>query len=543
MNSDETVEKIRELEKQNASLRRKCTSLEEELGGIIYQLPRLRQMIEYSSDILLLVDEDGTIVDCNRAATETILVPRDGLHGQALAKIWSDTTQIINPLLSRPDNPPRAQIGELLCSDGSRIPVEVQVAIFREADKYYALAAARDIRERQSHELALQSMSDQLALATKRQQLDREMQNENRLEALAQLAGGIAHDFNNIFGVVRGNIELLGEMGPTDDWAEAISDADSGIDHAMRLSEQLLAFANGGSPIRRHVEVNNWIEDAASFALSGSSIALRTHPTEIPVSIEVDQGQMTQVLHNLLHNAQEAMNGEGEIHIRTSLTPTDKQGHYQLKILVQDKGEGIPTEFRDRVFDPFFTTKEKGTGIGLATSFRIVRDHGGTLSLLAKKPGQGECFCIRLPAVATPSLQPTPLDPSSIQDCKILVIDDELRVREMLVTMLRSRGAIVTECSCGEDAVRLHGAAIASGERFDLVIMDQSTREGMNGVQTMQTLIGKEPELRVILCSSHSKDHLRSQFGAVGFCAFLGKPFSLEELCSAINIAMKVEEC
>jgi PAS domain S-box-containing protein len=240
------------------------------------------------------------------------------------------------------------------------------------------------------------------------QKMEEEAQKMAKLESVGTLAGGIAHDFNNILTGILGNISLaLMEKQVTDNITILLKEAEKASLRAATLTKQLLTFAKGGAPIRKPVVLSTIIEDTATLTIRGSGVNCRLSLTPDLWTVEADEGQISQIITNMVLNAQQAMSNGGTIEVRTENIHMSKnqslgnkipvkEGNY-IKISISDHGSGIPAEYMDKIFDPYFTTKAKGSGLGLATSHSIVHKHDGYISV-ESAIGKGSTFYIYLPA-------------------------------------------------------------------------------------------------------------------------------------------------
>jgi PAS domain S-box-containing protein len=241
---------------------------------------------------------------------------------------------------------------------------------------------------------------------TEKQKIEEEQIKSMKLESIGLLAGGIAHDFNNILTAILGNVSLAKmELNPGTSLFEWMEETEKASLRAKDLASQLLTFAKGGAPVRRIIPIEALLRESASFALRGSNVRAELDFAPLLWEVEIDEGQMTQVFHNLVINAQHAMPEGGSLSIRTENVSIDKDeakrlsvkpGQY-VQISVKDTGTGIPKEYLNKIFDPYFTTKEKGSGLGLSTSYSIIRKHDGAISV-SSEVGAGTTFIIYLPS-------------------------------------------------------------------------------------------------------------------------------------------------
>jgi Signal transduction histidine kinase len=380
---------------------------------------------------------------------------------------------------------------------------------------------------------------------TERKRSGEERLTTSKLESLGILAGGIAHDLNNILTVISGNIGLAQTEAPSDcgTLLSFLSKASQAAQHAAHLSSQLLTFSKGGSPLKKIVSLPQLLGQSAEFSLYGSNLRA---DIDIPLDlskVEVDAAQIEQVVNALMINAREAMPRGGTLKLSArNVEFADKtssilpEGRY-VKVLIADRGTGVPDEIVPKIFDPYFTTKPFGTGLGLSISYSIIKKHGGMLHLESSSP-EGAKFTFYLPAaegkLSVPATRAKP-GKSQFNHQRILVMDDEAAIRELTSQLLGTLGYEVTTASDGLEAVRLFDRALRRGEHFQAVILDATIRGGMGGVATIERLRNLDPEVNAIICSGYSDEAALTEFLAYGFRGALPKPFTRRELADALQ--------
>jgi CheY-like chemotaxis protein len=355
------------------------------------------------------------------------------------------------------------------------------------------------------------------------------------------LAGGIAHDFNNILTAILGNISLGKLYSKLDDNIYAIlGEAEKATLQAKDLTQQLLTFSKGGAPVKKTASICDIVKDSASFVLRGSSITCEYfYPSDI-WPVEVDVAQISQVIQNLIINAEQAMPDGKKIKVKIENIRLPKDLLYSLKpgkfvkIVISDEGIGIPKEHVNKIFDPYFTTKQKGSGLGLATSYSIIRRHDGHIQVKSKI-GTGTDVEIFIPASEKQIAKVNPSnDRIEIGDGRILIMDDEAMVRELSKQFLSHLGYNVEAVPDGESAIASYRHAIIKNNPFKLVIMDLTIPGGMGGKEAVRKLKEIDPNVKAIVSSGYSNDPVLADFKKFGFCAVLTKPYKIETLSSLI---------
>ena len=312
--------------------------------------------------------------------------------------------------------------------------------------------------------------------------MERELLRAQKLESIGILAGGIAHDFNNILTGVLGNVSLARALsGPSDSIQDRLVEAEKALVRARDLTMQLLTFARGGMPVKKTASIRELIVDSASFVLRGSRAQCEFQIPDDLWPVEVDPGQICQVIQNLVLNADQAMPGGGTIAVWAANDDDGEGGAGAVRLSVRDQGIGIPEEHLERIFDPYFTTKPGGTGLGLATSYSIVRNHGGTLTVESRQ-GAGATFHVLLPAAKGAVVPARGVDDVAVGGRgRVLVMDDETLVRSVVEQILRHLGYEATTVADGAAAVAEYRQALEQGRRFELTLLDLTVPGGMGG--------------------------------------------------------------
>lgn len=475
-------------------------------------------------DLFLLVTPDGQISAANERSTALLGMTPSELRGRSLVDLAEDPQQgirILEGVLSHRAGP----VGEvsLRSREGAPIPV---------------LLAGAPILGSRGERVGV-------ALVAQDQRPVRELLKAERLESIGMLAGGIAHDFNNLLTGISGFIqiartELPGECAID----EHLGMAESACFRAVDLTQQLLTFSRGGSPMRHPTQLADVIRESAGFATSGSPVRLDVDLPDDLWTVHGDVGQLSRVVHNLVLNAVQAMPAGGVVRIRGENVSGDKECNGNdpdgasagdvVRLTIEDDGPGIPAALHDRVFDPFFTTRPEGTGLGLAVADSVIRRHGGRLSLVSG-PGRGATFRFDLPRGRPVAAVNVAVAGASVSGRRVLVMDDLPIVRQVAEQMLRGMDCAVETCSDGTEAVKRARGARDQGRPFHAIILDLTVPGGLGGAEAAKILRRDDPDVRLIVCSGYAEAPVMSRHTEHGFDALLPKPYSVDQLRQAVG--------
>jgi CheY-like chemotaxis protein len=320
--------------------------------------------------------------------------------------------------------------------------------------------------------------------------------------------------------------------------------AEKALYNAVSLTGQLLTFSSGGKPVKKRIALPPVIEDSLNFAMSGSSSDSRITVDRELWQVEADQGQIGQVIQNVVINAREAMPEGGTVEISAGNVdlpvgdhPLLPEGGKFVRIAIGDSGTGIPARHLSRIFEPYFTTKPEGSGLGLATSFSIVRNHGGMIDVKSET-GKGSTFSIYLPArEAWDALPKETRDVAAAPARKgrILVMDDEELVRDVAMGLIDALGHEVECAENGEVAIDKFRQARESGNPFDIVILDLTIKGGMGGEEAIGKLREIDPGVAAIVSTGYSDNPVVSDYRSYGFTTYLNKPYTIHSLKESLD--------
>ncbi len=504
--------------------------------ALVAEKERLAVTLRSIGDAVIATDVDGRVSLMNKVAEQLTGVPFAEARGRPLSGVFD----IINEDTRQPFESPVEKVLSsglvvglanhtvLISKDGREIPIADSGAPIRDKDSVVigVVLVFRDISEKLKADLALR--------------------NTQKLESLGVLAGGIAHDFNNLLSGLFGYLDLAkSSVKKNDKAADYLDKAFSVFGRAKDLTGQLLTFSKGGAPSRKPHSLSPLIRDAVHFALSGSSVRATFDLADDLWLCDVDENQISQVLDNIVINARDAMPMGGEVAITAENVPADGEiplelaaGNY-VRVSICDQGVGIAKEHLSRIFDPFFTTKQKGSGLGLATSYSIVKRHEGALEAQSG-PGMGATFTIYLPAsrkAAVPAHVAEQRN-SFKGSGRVLVMDDEDVIRDVAQSMLGNMGYAVTVASHGQEAIDEFQSAAQSGKPFDVVILDLTVPGGMGGTATKDQLRKLAPTVKIVASSGYSDDPVIARPRDFAFDASIRKPYNLAELEDVMRAMM-----
>jgi PAS domain S-box-containing protein len=477
-----------------------------------------KNIIDSSIDMIIAVDKNREIIEFNKAAQEAFGYTAEEILGRNIEILYASVEE-------------SSSIHEEVTKTG-RTTREIHNRR-KNGEIFPAIISSSVLRDKEGSLVGIMGISRDI---TEIKKMEEELLRAQKLESIGILAGGIAHDFNNILTAILGNVSLALYAKHDEEIKRRLRETEKAALRAQELTYQLLTFSKGGAPVKRTSSLKDLIRDSAGFASRGTSVRIEYAFDDDSWAVEIDEGQMSQVINNLVINAIQAMPDGGFIRISTVNETVGQRGILPLKegqyvrISVKDTGIGIPVEHFSKIFDPYFTTKQKGSGLGLATSYSIIKNHDGIITVESEL-GFGTTFYIYLPA------SPHRITRREVSGNEplagsghILVMDDEEAIREILGDMLDKLGYSVSYAHNGSEAIELYIKAAESGRPVDAVIMDLTIPGGMGGRDCVQKLRQYDKNVKAIVSSGYSNDPVMANFSQYGFSGCVSKPYRLEQL-------------
>jgi len=506
---------------------RDITELKKSQSSLVESEEKYRLLVENAKEAIFIYQE-GRFRFSNRQARE--MAKKMGIPEtrRPLAEYMHPDDRGDNPdqlqkRLSGLDRKPQAMVFRAIGKDGDTVWLELNTVNLTWQQKPATLNFVRDI--------------------TRDKELERRFQEAQRMESLGTLAGGIAHDFNNLLMGIQGNVSLMYlDIGDDPAFTEKLQSIEDCVDSGSRLTKQLLGFARGGKYVVKPNDMSKILKSSADmFGRTRKSVTIHGDYEPNLWTVMVDANQIEQVLVNLFLNAWQAMQEGGDLYLKSEnvvleepfVRPHEVQAGRFVKISVTDTGIGMDDSIKRRIFEPFFTTHEpgRGTGLGLASAFGIIKNHHGILTVKSKL-GKGSTFCIYLPATdKEPELEKISQEVIEIGTETILLVDDEKYIIDVGEMMLKGLGYTILTATSGRMAIDIF---VEKSDIIQLVVLDLVMPD-MGGEAVFNKIREINPDINVLFASGHYMSNQTRRLLQSGSSDFLQKPFNLRQLSTKIR--------
>ncbi len=486
-----------------------------------------RSLIENTLDLITVLDSSGNILFESPSIEKILGYRRDELVGMNVFEwVHPDDLHVAQAALTR-----------ITLTPGTSESVEIRI---RHRNGTYRLF------ESSGKSIVDDSMAVRIMVTSRdiahRKRMEEDILKVEKLNSLGVLAGGIAHDFNNLMTGITANIGLAKRRAKQDrELSAMLEKAEQAAVRAHDLTKQLLTFSRGGEPVKKTISISELVEEAAGFALLGSKTGRAFSISADLKPVEADAGQLRQVIHNIVINADQSMPRGGVIRIacenatvQAHEVPLLEAGEY-ARISIADQGVGIPQEQLGKIFDPYFTTREKGSGLGLAAAHSIIAKHGGTI-IASSEPGVGTTISVYLPVSPKEAAAPVSTGGELVfGKGRVLIMDDEEIIRDAAGRVLQAAGYEVESAEEGNAAIELYCKAREAGRPFDLVIMDLTVPGGVGGKDAIRKLHEIDPGAKAIVSSGYSQDPILANYLDYGFLGVITKPYRIREMSEIVS--------
>lgn len=490
----------------------------------------IRSILDTVDEGFIVIDRDYRIVTANKAYCDQVGCTSDQVIGMPCY------------MISHKNSRPCYEEGEECAVKYAFETGEPHMALHKHYDNEHILYVETKAYPLKDISGEVTSVIETVNNITEKHLLEEERLKTQKLESIGTLAGGIAHDFNNLLQGIFGYMSMAKMSFENRDKALSFLDqGEKALNQAVNLTNQLLTFSKGGQPVMKTIDLRSVIRNATAFALSGTRTGYNMIIEPDLWCVSADEGQISQVIQNIVLNADQAMTNGGRAIVKAwnipsgdpGLPPALKAGDY-VAVRIEDNGKGIKQEHMDRIFDPYFTTKVRGSGLGLATSYSIIKRHAGIIAV-DSVPGQGSYFTIYIPAVkVAPDTEQMPVYTVQAKAARVLVMDDEDIIRDIARELLGAMGYEAGLAKHGEESLLMYKEALSEGRSFDVVILDLTVRGGTGGLETLQKLLEVDPDVKAVVSSGYSDDAVVAKYQEYGFKAFLKKPYNFEKMQETI---------
>ncbi len=526
-----TNEELEAMNEELAAINEELEQTQQELlqSNINFQkeTAQLQAILVSIADGIVVTDEDGIITSINDTARKLF-----GLHNDVIGKQFKEHCKIYNAKTNTPYHDPVTQV----LNSGKPVSLYRHTIIRNNDDIYHTHIVCTPLYVSNKIDGCIVDIRD----ITDVVRYEQELIKTAKYESLSIFAGGIAHDFNNMLSAILGNISIIEQLTPDNERVLKASErAQKAIMKARDLTTQLLAFSKGGAPVKTSTSLVNIIKDTAEFVLSGSPIQCNVEIDDNLHNALVDPTQISQVIHNIILNARQAIKGQGTITItakNATLSNLDVpvKGDF-IAISISDTGEGIPADIMPYIFDPFFTTRDGGHGLGLSIAYSIVKKHDGHITVNSSK--EGTLFTIYLPeAITDETSVHKAIDPIGIPaKLHILIMDDDALIAESLSEMLSLQGCTAVTVSNGDDAIKAFADAIKQNKPFAVAILDLTIKGVKGGVEIVTELLKFKSSCKFIATTGYTNEPIIANFRDYGFDAILRKPLAMNDLIQILS--------
>jgi PAS domain S-box-containing protein len=534
-------QRTQELNQKNLYLTQEIQQRETAENQLASEKELLAVTLRSIGDGVITTNLDGSVVLMNKISEELTGWSQEEAVGRPLKEVFHIINEQTRELCDSPV--------ERVIETGRIVGLANHTALIRKDSREFIIAdSAAPIRDKNSVIVGVVLVFRDI---TDLQRREKELIKIRKLESVGVLAGGIAHDFNNILSAILGNINLaLFDTDLKNETKSLLTEAEKASLRARDLTQQLLTFAKGGDPVKEASSLEVVIKDSANFVLHGDKVVCQFDIPENLWLVDIDKGQISQVIQNIVLNASHAMPEGGVVKVSCENISTVEGKYFPLlskrqyvRICIEDCGVGIPANIIEKIFDPYFSTKHEGSGLGLAICQSVINKHGGHITVDSSS-GIGTTFSIYLPAsTELEEAQEHIIEVSNrikqSSSLRILVMDDEEMVRTIAKKMLVELGHEVVLSENGKEAIKLYQDATQEEKKFDLVIMDLTIPGGMGGKGAVQEILTTDSNAKVIVSSGYSNDPVMANFKNYGFCSSIVKPYQLQELSKVISQAFE----
>jgi len=494
-------------------------------------------IVEAVREPLMVLDTGLKVISANKSYYKTFKVTRKDTIGRSIyelgGKLW-DIAEF------------RKLLDDISVKNEPFDNFELERDLGSEGKKVMLLSGRQIIKWAGQEQMILLALED----ITERRHLENEFIKVHKLDSLGILAGGIAHDFNNLLTGIIGNLSLVRQgIDPASQESEILSDVEKAALRAKNLTLQLLTFAKGGEPVKKPTVLPDLLRESAVFATHGSKTRCDFHIAPDLSVVNVDPGQISQVISNMVINSVQAMPDGGyisitaeNVNLKAKPSLPLKTGPY-VQIIIKDSGSGIPAGHIGKIFDPYFTTKEAGSGLGLSTSYSIIKNHDGYITVKSE-PGKATSFDIYLPAfveAAAPEIA-APGKELKKGRGRILIMDDEEIIRVLAIRALTKLGYAVESFPDSSQTVERYRQTWGTPQAFDAVILDLTIPGGEGGKEVISELKEINPDVRAVVSSGYSSDPIMALYKEYGFSGVLPKPYSIEEFSEVLYGLLKEDK-